>query len=125
MTDSHIPAFQSSPFGNLISEVTVTRLVVDTAGDIAGVEIRDLSRDLKILVLGCISLLAVAFTNHPWFLLLSRSAAFPRGIGNDHDLVGRFFMEHQGPKFNGQVRTGWRNFNSYQLIGNRSVLRGV
>ena len=116
MTDSHIPAFQSSPFGNLISEVTVTRLVVDTAGDIAGAEIRDLSRDTKILR-SRVYIVACGGLESPRLLLLSRSAAFPRGIGNNHDLVGRFFMEHRGPKFNGQVRTGWRNFNSYQLIG--------
>lgn len=39
--------------------------------------------------------LAAGGLENPRLLLLSRGA-HPRGLGNEHDLVGRFFMEHLG-----------------------------
>lgn len=116
MTDSHLPRFQSSPYGSLISEVTVTRLVVDEAGHITGAEVSDLNRKTKI-VRARVYIVACGGLETPRLLLISRSAGFPRGIGNNHDLVGRFFMEHRPTKFNGQVRLGWRTFSPYQLKG--------
>ena len=95
MTDSHLPEFQKSGYGSLVSEVTVTRLVVDEAGYIAGAEIRDLHRNTKILR-ARVYIVACGGLESPRLLLLSRSRSFPNGIGNNHDLVGRFFMEHRG-----------------------------
>ena len=37
-------------------------------------------------------------------LLLSTSQEFPNGIGNGHDLVGRFLMEHPNINFSGKIR---------------------
>jgi choline dehydrogenase-like flavoprotein len=116
MTDSHLPEFQKSAYGNLISEVTVTRLLADESGSIVGAEIRDLDRNIKKLrarfyVVACGGL------ETPRLLLLSRSDRFPDGIGNNHDLVGRFFMEHRPARFNGQIRLGWQTFTLPQLKG--------
>jgi choline dehydrogenase-like flavoprotein len=53
----------------------------------------------------------------PRLLLLSRAAGFPQGIGNNRDLVGRFFMEHRTLDFKGHVSIGWRTFSLYRLGG--------
>ena len=117
MTDSHLPAFQKSPFASLISEVTVTRLVVDKAGYITGAEVRDLDRNTKVLR-ARVYIVACGALETPRLLLLSRSSGFPHGIGNNHDLVGRFFMEHRGgPEFSGRLRIGWENFSFSELVG--------
>ena len=116
MTDSDLPAFQSSPSGSLISEVTVTRLIVDEAGNISGVEVRDLDRNSKILR-ARVYVVACGGLETPRLLLLSRASGFPNGIGNNRDLVGRFFMEHRTVDFKGQVGIGWRTFSLYRLGG--------
>src|SRR5262249_43147877 len=36
-------------------------------------------------------------------LLLSPSRWHPRGLGNNHDLVGRYFMEHLGTSLGGEI----------------------
>jgi choline dehydrogenase-like flavoprotein len=114
MTDSYIPSFQKSGFGNLISNATVTRLVVDSNGIVASAEIKDLDRNVKMLrarayVIACGAL------ESPRLLLLSRSSLFPNGIGNNHDLVGRCFMEHRETKLRGRVSIDWRTFNASPL----------
>jgi glucose dehydrogenase len=114
MTDSHLPAFQKSPFGSLIPEVTVTRLTVDDGGNIAGAEIRDLDRNTKILR-ARVYVVACGGLESPRLLLLSSSAAFPNGIGNNRDLVGRFFMEHLPVIFEGYVQLGWQTFSFFPL----------
>ena len=116
MTDSHLPDFQKSGYGSLVSEVTVTRLLVDESGYIAGAEIRDLNRNTKILR-ARVYVVACGGLESPRLLLLSRSRSFPNGIGNNHDLVGRFFMEHRGTGFKCRVRIGWRTFSLLQLKG--------
>jgi glucose dehydrogenase len=116
MTDSHLPEFQDSSFASLISEVTVTRLIVDEAGNVTGVEIKDLNRNSKI-VRARVYVVACGGLETPRLLLLSRASGFPNGIGNNRDLVGRFFMEHRPAVLSGQVSTGWRTFSLYALRG--------
>ena len=116
MTDSHLPDFQKSDYGSLVSEVTVTRLVTDTSGLIRGAEIRDLDRNVKNLR-ARIYVVACGGLESPRLLLLSRSPAFPNGIGNNYDLVGRFFMEHRPVRFIGRTRIGWRTFSLVHLKG--------
>lgn len=116
MTDSHLPAFQNSASGSLISEVTVTRLIVDDGGYISGAEIRDLNRNRKV-VRARVYIVACGGLETPRLLLLSRSSAFPQGVGNNRDLVGRFFMEHRPVGFNGPVHIGWRTFSLKGLRG--------
>ena len=116
MTDNHLPAFESSSFASLISGVTVTRLMADDAGYITGAVIRDLNRNTKVLR-ARVYVIACGGLESPRLLLLSRSSGFPHGLGNNHDLVGRFFMEHRTEAFTSQVRLGWRTFSPYQLFG--------
>lgn len=116
MTDRHIPTFQSSPFGSLIFDATVTRLVVDEMGSIAGVEIKDLNRNTKTLR-ARVYVIACGGLETPRLLLLSRSAAFPNGIGNNYDLAGRYFTEHRTYYFRGQIQAGWRTFSLLMTTG--------
>jgi choline dehydrogenase-like flavoprotein len=114
MIDSHLPAFQKSDHGSLISGITATRLDADDTGTIRGVEVRDLDRNIKNLR-AHIYVVACGGLESPRLLLLSRLDAFPNGIGNNHDLVGRFFMEHRPAPFRGRVRLGWQTFSLIQL----------
>jgi choline dehydrogenase-like flavoprotein len=116
MTDSHLPEFQKSDVGSLIAGVTATRLHVDESGAISGVEVRDLDRNTKNLR-ARVYVVACGGLESPRLLLLSRSSRFPHGIGNNHDLVGRFFMEHRPARFYGRVRLGWKTFSMVQLKG--------
>jgi len=116
MTDRHLPDFQKSSSGNFFSEITVTRLLADPSGVVTGAEVRDLDRNVKI-TRARVFVVACGGLESPRLLLLSRSARFPNGIGNDHDLVGRFFTEHSGKSFAGRVKIGWSSFGFYNLRG--------
>jgi len=116
MTESHLPSFQASPSGALISEVTVSRLLVDERGRVLGAEVRNLDRNVKILR-ARIYVVACGGLESPRLLLLSRSPTFPEGLGNNYGWVGRCFMEHRKTLYTGQVDVGWRSFNLFQLTG--------
>ena len=116
MTDSHLPEFQKSTQGTLISGGTVTRLLVDDAGQVGGAEVKDLERNVKILR-ARVYVVACGGLESPRLLLLSRSGSFPKGIGNNHDLVGRFFTDHRPAVFVGRIALDWSTFNFYALKG--------
>jgi choline dehydrogenase-like flavoprotein len=116
MTESHLPNFQASPSGALISEVTVSRLLADEQGRIRGAEVRDLDRNVKALR-ARVYVVACGGLESPRLLLLSRSPTFPEGLGNHYGWVGRCFMEHRKTLYTGQVDVGWRSFNLFQITG--------
>ena len=116
MTETYLPSFQQSPQGVLIAGATVTRLNADASGAISAAEVQDLDRNRKLLrarayVVACGGL------ETPRLLLLSRSTAFPQGLGNHSDLVGRCFMEHRPAVFHTHIRGGWSGFSTSQLKG--------
>jgi choline dehydrogenase-like flavoprotein len=60
--------------------------------------------------------LAAGGLENPRLLLASRSV-MPAGIGNDHDLVGRFFMEHphgRGGRLIAPSATAWEMIKAFQ-----------
>jgi choline dehydrogenase-like flavoprotein len=116
MTESHLPSFQASRYGALISEVTVSRLLVDEQGRVRGAEVRNLDRDVRILRASAY-VVACGGLESPRLLLLSGSRGFPKGIGNHYGWVGRCFMEHRKAVYTGQVKVGWNSFNLTQLTG--------
>lgn len=98
-----LPEFLASPSGTLVSGVTVTRLIAGPDRRITGAEVRTLdgaakTARAKLFVVCCGGI------ESPRLLLLSRSDAFPNGIGNDHDRVGRGFNEHPSLNFYGKIR---------------------
>lgn len=88
-----LPLFTDSRNALLVSGVTATRLIVGPDGQIDGVEVQNLDREARV-VKARAYVVACGALESARLLLLSRSAAFPNGIGNNHDQVGRYFMEH-------------------------------
>jgi choline dehydrogenase-like flavoprotein len=111
-----LPSLQASPHGALITEVTASRLLVDERGWVIGAEVKNLERNVKILR-ARIYVVACGGLESPRLLLLSRSPAFPEGVGNNYGWVGRCFMEHRKTSYTGQVRVGWKSYNLVQLMG--------
>lgn len=98
-----LPEYRTSSTGAMLSGATVTRLLVDHDGRVTGAEVRNLEGQVgvaraKYFVVACGGM------DTPRLLLLSRSEAFPRGIGNTHDNVGRGFNEHPGVNFYAKLR---------------------
>jgi choline dehydrogenase-like flavoprotein len=98
-----IPELLASPYVSLVSGLTVTRLLMDGERRIASVEARALDGTTKqararLFVVACGGI------ETPRLLLLSRSEAAPRGIGNTHDRVGKGFNEHPGVNFYAKLR---------------------
>lgn len=77
----------------IITHATVTRLNLRAAGNaVESLTARSL-RGRTLTMSAHMVVLAAGGVENPRLLLASRDVA-PHGIGNDHDLVGRFFMEH-------------------------------
>jgi glucose dehydrogenase len=88
-----LPKFLSSGHGTLVTGATVTRLIAGPDQRITGAEIRTLDgrrgeARAKMFVVCCGGI------ESPRLLLLSRSEAYPNGIGNAYDWVGRGFNDH-------------------------------
>jgi choline dehydrogenase-like flavoprotein len=64
----------------------------DAASHVTGVRIQTLAGN-RLTVVGSLVVLALGGIENPRLLLLSNRAQ-TEGLGNGHDLVGRFFMEH-------------------------------
>lgn len=97
-----LPRFLASPYGTLVSGVTVTRLLHDDEARIVGAEVRTLDGSVKT-ARARVYVVACGGIQTPRLLLLSRSERFPDGIGNDHDRVGRGFNEHPGPNIYSKI----------------------
>ncbi len=88
-----LPEYLASPNGHLVSGVVVTRLEHDPDGTVTGARCRTFDGQEKVArakryVIACGGI------QNPRILLLSKSEAFPHGLGNSHDRVGRGFNEH-------------------------------
>jgi len=81
------------PRCRIVTHATVTEVVLDPSGrSVARLAARSLAgRNLEVTAQSFV--LAAGGMENPRLLLASRSVA-PNGVGNDHDQVGRYFMEH-------------------------------
>jgi choline dehydrogenase-like flavoprotein len=101
-----LPGFLKSGYGTLVTGVTVTRLVAGPDQRIESAEIRTLDGRVakaraKIFVICCGGI------ESSRLLLLSASEAFPNGIGNAHDMVGRGFNDHPSMGFYSSIPHSW------------------
>lgn len=101
-----LPAFLQSGHGTLLTDATVTRLLAGPEQRIDGAEVRTLdgrsgTARAKIFVVCCGGI------ESSRLLLLSASEAFPHGIGNGHDMVGRGFNDHPTLGFYASVPHTW------------------
>lgn len=120
LAQTHVPRFQATGHGTLIDGATTTRFLTDGT-QVVGAEIKDLDRNVKV-IRARVYVVACGGIESPRLLLLSRGAGFPNGIGNNHDWVGRCFMEHRNMAFSAAAPVGLtsilfdRTFNvSYQF----------
>lgn len=88
-----LPEFVASRYGTLVSGVTATRLRTDRNGRVVGATCRAPDGASKT-ARAHTYIVAAGALETPRLLLLSRSQRFPRGLGNDHDRVGRGFNDH-------------------------------
>jgi hypothetical protein len=87
---------RGAPNVTVYLHANVTDVGVDADGmTVTGVSVATLSGN-RFTVAAKVVVLAVGGIDNARILLASRSR-FPNGIGNQHDLVGRFFLEH--PRF--------------------------
>jgi choline dehydrogenase-like flavoprotein len=98
-----LPHLLSSANATLVSGVTVTRLIIDSERRVVGAEAKTLDRETKIVRAKCF-VVACGGIESPRLMLLSRSEWFANGIGNDYDLVGRYFTEHPSSNFYAELR---------------------
>jgi glucose dehydrogenase len=101
-----LPDFLKSGSGTLLTGVTVTRLIAGADRRIVGAEVKTLDGRIgnaraKIFVICCGGI------ESPRLLLLSASEAFPNGIGNAHDMVGRGFNDHPTLGFYSSIPHSW------------------
>jgi len=97
------PSTQATPLpaaratGNLTERVnaTVAELIFDAEAErVTGVRVIDTETKKVTTYTAKIVFLCASCLGTTQILLHSRSAAMPRGLGNDHDIVGRHVMDH-------------------------------
>jgi choline dehydrogenase-like flavoprotein len=119
--ESHLPAFRKSPHGTLVCGATATALFTDATGRVTGMELQAVGKEPRTAraqryVIAC------GGVESARLLLLSRGPAFPRGIGNHADLVGRCFMEHVSAAIgSGTVRGLWDPRSGYEQVFSESA----
>jgi choline dehydrogenase-like flavoprotein len=94
--------YRNAPSADLKQGLTVTRLLPGRDRSIEGAEARALDGSTRI-IRARLFLLGCGGIETPRLLLLSRSEAFPEGIGNRSGRVGRGFNEHAGVNFYAQI----------------------
>jgi choline dehydrogenase-like flavoprotein len=105
--ESHLPAFRVSPHGTLVCGATATALLTDAGGRIVGMRLQAAGKPART-ARAQLYVVACGGVESARLLLLSRGPAFPSGIGNHADLVGRGFMEHASAAIgSGTVRGLW------------------
>jgi choline dehydrogenase-like flavoprotein len=78
----------------IIHQATVSKILCNDKGNkVIGVEYIDALGQLKVQHADSVILAAFAVQS-PRLLLLSSNKHHPNGLGNNHDLVGRYFMTH-------------------------------
>jgi choline dehydrogenase-like flavoprotein len=88
-----VPKFASTRNARLLSGYQTTRLHGTRANSLDHVEARSPDGELR-RIRARRFVVAAGVIETPRLLLQSRSKLFPRGVGNDRDLVGRYFTAH-------------------------------
>lgn len=110
-----LPDFARQPNADLVAGATVTRLISNDSGTVSGVEVKDMDRGTHV-VRARIFVVACGAVASARLLLLSESENFPYGIGNSHDIVGRFFNAHPNLTFSGKISHDWNTLSpNYEL----------
>lgn len=109
------------PRCTIITHATATRIAVEPNGrKVRSVTVRGMS-GRSLVVHARTFVLAAGGIENPRLLLTSRDT-MPRGLGNEHDLVGRFFMEHPHAR-GGRLVTN-RTWQYLDAFGRPHTVRG-
>lgn len=107
-----LPLVTGHPLATVVAGATATRIATRRSGEVAGVDARQRDGASRTIRAGAY-VVACGALESARLLLQSKSERFPAGIGNDRDLVGRFFGEHpnltfeaRAPRFPSGERTG-------------------
>ncbi len=101
----------------ILMNATATHIDTDDAGDFASFEISTID-GAKSHVRAKVAVLAAGGIENPR-LLLASDRKHQNGVGNAHDTVGRYFMDHPG------VRVGYFKKEDANRINNRFGFYGV
>jgi glucose dehydrogenase len=93
LAESVIPALQKSPLFRLLTGATAVSVEMVSRGRARGVRYRASDGSSGLITARSVVVAGGAIQT-PRLLLLSRSVFYPRGIGNDDGLVGRYFTDH-------------------------------
>jgi glucose dehydrogenase len=97
-----LPVFARYSNALFASGIVARRFKTTGDGTVTAVELQDLAGERHELTARCF-VLASGGIESARRLLLSRSEAFPNGLGNQSDLVGRTFSDHPTLQFVAQV----------------------
>jgi choline dehydrogenase-like flavoprotein len=111
-----LPSFLKSSNGKVLTNATVTKLLVNSSGSVTGAAFSTLAGHTGV-VRSRIFVVAAGGIETPRLLLLSRSDQFPTGIGNNYDRVGRFFNEHPTINFYSRIHHELRTILPTNKIG--------
>lgn len=112
---------EQHPRCTVVTHATVTSIETDSdARIVTGLRIQGLS-ERKMTLRARMFVLAAGGIENPRLLLASRNA-MSQGLGNEHDLVGRFFMEHPHAR-GGRLHTN-RAWQLLRTFGRRHRLNG-
>jgi len=110
-----LPAYLKLAPGRLLSGVTVTRLEAGPDGRVTAAHVVNLD-GTRAEVRARNYVVACGGLESARLLLLSRNDHHPAGLGNEHDRVGRSFMEHPNLNFSGFVEHSWSTLSpAYEL----------
>jgi gluconate 2-dehydrogenase alpha chain len=94
-----IPSAERTGNLRILTNARVTSIDTDKDGRATGVTyrtgVRPSTLRASVVILGCFTY------ENTRLLLLSKSSAFPRGLSNNHDQVGKHFMVHPLPQMTG------------------------
>jgi choline dehydrogenase-like flavoprotein len=93
LADVEVPRFSKTRLGTLLDDQRVTEIVTLDGKSVSHVSTRSRYGD-KAEVFAKNFVIAAGAIESPRLLLASRSHWFPTGMGNTHDLVGRYFCYH-------------------------------
>jgi len=89
-----LPGLSQKANVRMVSNATASRILADRTGRVTGIQVRSATGDVSKLITAKRYVIACGAVESTRLLLLSQNEAFPTGIGNHSDQLGRNFMEH-------------------------------
>lgn len=91
----YLESLREAEHVNTFIHANATRLLMAESDVVNGVQAESLEGDV-LTVHAKHVILAMGGLENPRFLLNQTTETSPKGLGNQHDLVGRYFMDHPG-----------------------------